>query len=258
MLDSFELFLGPPVGWKLVALGLTVALGGFLRGVVGFGGALVIVPVLSLVVGPLAAVPIASLSGLPAVFQLLPAVVRHSERRFVGPVACATFIGAPLGTWVLVTLNPEVMKIGIALLVLLMVGMLHQGWQLKGTHLGVLTGAGMLSGVVQGSAGIGGPPAVAVALSRAGSPQQQRANVLAALTAITLSTPLPLWWLGLFTREVLVASLVIMPVYVTFTWLGAYYFTERGARYYRDAALITLALVGAFTLLVAVRDYTTT
>lgn len=256
MLNSFELFLGPNPLWKLLALTLAVAFGGFMRGFVGFGGALVIVPVLSVVVGPLAAVPIASLSGLPAVFQLLPSAVRHSERRFAVPVAGATLVGAPLGTWVLVSVDPEVMKIGIALLVLLMVGLLYRGWQLKGTHLGVLTGAGMLSGVVQGTAGIGGPPAVAAALSRAGSAQQQRANVLAALTAITLSTPLPLWWLGLFTREVLIASLAIIPVYSTFTWLGARYFSERGARHYRNAALLTLAMVGAFTLIVAVRGYT--
>ena len=45
-------------GFGLVAL--SVLVGGFLRGFIGFGGGLVVVPVLSVVFGPLAAVPIAA------------------------------------------------------------------------------------------------------------------------------------------------------------------------------------------------------
>lgn len=256
MLDTFEFFIGPHIHWKVLALGFSVALGGFLRGFVGFGGALVIVPVLVLVVGPLAAVPIASLSGLPAVLQLLPTAIRDSERRFVGPIALTAFLGAPLGAWTLVTTEPKLLKIAITALVLAMVVFLYRGWSSRSSNRRILAGAGLLSGWVQGVAGIGGPPAVAVALSRPGTPHQQRANVLAVVAAITLSTPIPLWWHGLFTREVLITSIGIIPVYAVFTWLGARFFTEGGAQHYRNAALVTLALVGGITLIVAIREYT--
>ena len=57
---------------SLIAIISAVIIGGFLRGFVGFGAALVIVPVLTLTMGPHLAVAVASIVGLPAIVQLLP------------------------------------------------------------------------------------------------------------------------------------------------------------------------------------------
>ena len=53
---------------------------GFIRGFTGFGASLIIVMTLSVVFGPLIAVPIACLSGLPSMFQLH---LYHGLRRLV-------------------------------------------------------------------------------------------------------------------------------------------------------------------------------
>jgi uncharacterized membrane protein YfcA len=218
--------LSEPVSYPGLALIVgTVLLAGFLRGFVGFGAALVIVMVVSLVLGPLVAVPIASLTGLPAMFQLLPNAIRFSERSFVVPFGLATFLAAPLGTWV------------------------YRDWRpVRRPGPAVLLGAGAVAGLVQGSAGVGGPPAVAVALSRPGTAQQQRANVIGAVTALSLCSLIPLWYHGLFTRDVIVVSVALVPVYVGATWVGTRFFSLRGHRHYRNAALLTLAVIGVLTL----------
>lgn len=256
-----DLELETVFGWARdpLQLGLvagSVALGGFLRGFVGFGAALVIVPVLAVVFGPRAAVAISSIMGLPAVLQLLPEAVRRSEPGVVLPVAGAIFLAAPLGTALLVNVDPDVMRIVISGLVVAMVALLASGWKLaQKPGLPTLAGAGAVGGIVQGIGGIGGPPVVAVALARAGPPEQQRANVLGLMTAIALSSLLPLAWWGLFTREVVVAGLVLFPLYSLATALGSRYFATGGARHYRNAALATLAVIGLATLTAALRRY---
>jgi len=92
----------------------------------------------------------------------------------------------------LVSTDPAIMIVAISTLVLLMVAFLASGWRLRGRiGIGKLTAAGIAGGLIQGAAGVGGPPVVAVALSRPGEASQQRANVLALMTAVSLSSILP-------------------------------------------------------------------
>lgn len=241
---------------NLLIAGAATFAGGFMRGFVGFGGALISILVVSVLIGPRAAVAIAAISGLPAMLQLLPAAIRHSERAFVVPFALATFVAAPLGTMVLVSLDPALMKMAIAGFVLFMVAMLWRGWSLPaGSGTGGIVAAGAAAGFIQGSTGVGGPPAVAVALARPGPAEQQRANTIGAVSGLNLCALIPLWFYGLFTPQVIIYAGVMSPLYSLGTWLGSRYFAKGGDRYFRNAALLLLATIGAVTLTIAARDY---
>jgi uncharacterized membrane protein YfcA len=253
-----DLLAGISLDWRLALVAGAVLLGGFLRGFVGFGAALVSVPVISLVVGPHIAVAVVTIMGLPSIFQLLPDAVRHCERNIVLPMALAIFAATPVGTWILVSVDPSVMKMVISGAVVVLVGFLSLGWKLghKVGH-GVLLFAGAAGGLVQGVAGIGGPPVVAVALARAGPPERQRGNVLAVMTAIVLASIPPLYAYGLLTREAIIIGLLLLPLYFVSTWFGSRYFTAGGSQHYRRAALAMLALIGLTTLTFAVWDFVT-
>lgn len=258
MFDSLASLYHQLSGPEIAFVAGAMLVAGFIRGFVGFGASLIIVMVLSMVLGPLAAVPIASLSGLPAMVQLLPTAIRSSERSFVVPFGIATFAAAPLGTLVLVSVDASLMKIAISVFVLAMVAMLHLDWRpTRAPGPAAFVAVGVASGLVQGSAGVGGPPAVAVALSRPGTPQQQRANVIGAVAALSICALGPIWYHGLITRQVIVASLILFPLYVGSTWIGARFFTRRGHRHFRNGALVILASIGFATLAVAIRDYLT-
>jgi len=240
--------------FALIAAIICVA--GFMRGFVGFGAALITVPALSVLIGPLVAVPVSTIIGLPALIQLLPEAVRHAERPVVLPIGISVLLATPLGALVLVKVDPGLMKIIISLLVIIMVAMLMRGWSLAhAPGRGVLIGAGVAGGLVQGAAGIGGPPVVAVALSRHGEPRQQRANVLGAMTAVSISSFVPFWYHGLLSAPVLLLGCSLIPFNFVSTWLGSRYFLRAGERHYRSSALLVLAVVGISTLLLALRDY---
>ena len=258
MLEPLEVLIGPLSAFELAASAGAVLLAGFLRGFVGFGAALIIIMVLSVVFGPLVAVPVANLAGLPATLQLLSSAVRDSERPFVVPFSLGTFAAAPVGAWVLISIDPSIMRMVISAFVLAMVVMLYRGWQLT-HHSGpiALAGAGAAAGLVQGSAGVSGPMAVVVALSRPGSVHQQRANVIGTLTALNFCSLLPFWYHGLFTRDVIVISFIIIPLYSGAIWLGARFFMDGGHRHFLNTALLSLAVIGVTTMALAVQDYLT-
>lgn len=237
---------------RLLLIAVAVALAGFLRGFIGFGAALVSIPIISLVFSPQLALPIVTIMGIPSVLQLLPDAVRHSELRIVIPISLAVFLGTPVGTLVLVSVDPALMKIVISLLVVLMVGFLALGWKLnQQVHASILLLSGFAGGLIQGAAGIGGPPVVAIALSRAGSPDRQRGNVLAVMTAIALSSVLPLYYYGLITMQAISIGLFLFPIYSVFTWIGSRYFGTSGSQHFRGAALLVLAAIGISTLIAA-------
>jgi uncharacterized membrane protein YfcA len=153
-LDYVSELLGVPIDARLVVVLIAVTIAGLLRGFVGFGAALISVPVFSLVLGPHAAIAVNAVMGLPAVFQLLPEAIRRAERPFVMPICIATFLAAPIGTWALVAADPALMTVAISLLVLFMVIILVTGWRLKGRiGMGKLIAAGVAGGLVQGVAG---------------------------------------------------------------------------------------------------------
>lgn len=253
---SSDLLASHLLDWRMALVAAAVLLGGFLRGFVGFGAALVSVPVISLVVGPRLAVAVITIMGLPSVIQLLPDALRHSERSIILPMALAIFVATPIGTWILVSVDPAVMKMVISAAVVVLVGFLSMGWRLGDeVGKGVLLLAGAAGGLVQGVAGIGGPPVVAIALARAGPPERQRGNVLAVMTAIVLASIPPLLAYGLLTQEAFVLGLLLLPLYFVATWVGSRYFSAGGSQHYRKAALLMLAVIGLTTLTFAAWDY---
>lgn len=253
MLDTLAALLSDTTFWWVAA---AVFCGGLMRGFVGFGGAMVMVPSIALGYDVITAVPVAALAGVPSMVQLLPTAVRHSERALVLPIVVAVMLFAPLGTVALVALDSEVLKLLMGSLVLVMTGLLAAGWQIgQNVPLLILFVAGAAGGLVQGVAGIGGPPVVAVALSRAGSAAQQRANVIGVMTGVSASALVPLWYFDLITLDVFALALLLMPCYSAGTWLGTARFAGGGHRWFRPAALGLLALIGIITMATAISGY---
>ena len=249
IVDSFNL-------WDLLLIGLGILLAGIVRGFVGFGASLIIVMTASVILGPRSAVAIATLSGLPSMLQLLPIAIKKADRGFVIPFGLAAMIAAPFGTWLLVSIEPIFMKIGISVTVMCMVLMLYKDVKISAhSNKKFLISVGIGAGLIQGSAGIGGPPAVAVALSKPGTTEEQRANVIGAVTALGICGIIPLWYHNLFTIQVIVTSVVFFPIYVASTWVGTRFFVKYGQSYFRNFSLIILTIISLATLIIAISNY---
>jgi len=234
---------------QLLLAAVAVFIGGFLRGFVGFGGALVIVPVMALAFTPKFAVVLHAITELPGIIQLLPTAVRHCSRKTVLPMILALLIGTPVGVYALTAIDTDTMRIVISALVLVMVGML--AWNTRivfSADMGAAVIGGIIGGIIQGAAGIGGPPLVALLLSRGDDPATTRGNIVVMMSSMVIVALPFLWIYGLISVRSLILGGFAAPVYLLATYLGSRYFRTSGSGIYRTVALAVLALTAITTL----------
>ena len=223
---------------------LGVAAGGFLRGFLGFGAALLIVPVLSLLVTPLEAIAILVLIELPNIVYLTPRSLNEFRLKTVKPMLLGLLISVPLGTTVLVLMDPVKMKFLISLVLLGAIALLASGWRFKGPVSGMtMLFSGLVGGGIQGSAGMGGPPLVTTLLSLGDDAKTTRANIIIALNAMSLMNAIMIASYGKLTSSLVQFSVIASVFYVVATMFGAKFFRQNGNEHFRKAALGILALI---------------
>ena len=240
--------LGLEIGNIILSM-LSIAIGGFLRGFLGFGAALVIVPALSIVLPPVTAIAVLVIIEIPTILYLVPTNFRDASRATLVPIMIGLIIAVPIGTALLVAIDPSRMKLAISVVLLLTVGLLASGWRIKGKiGNGVLASSGLIGGFIQGAAGMGGPPLVTALMSLPDNAQVARANIIMALSTMSLTNFFFLVFYGKVSVDVLSFGLFGAPVYVFANWVGARFFKQHGNRHFRHAALFALATIAVLTI----------
>ena len=162
---------------NLLAL-LVILAGGIVRGYTGFGSGLVMVPLLALIWGPVSAIVLVLSLGLFSTLQMAYPAIKLVNWRDTTPIIIAGIFLSPIGTFLLVTLNPEIVKKIIAAIVLFFTIISLIGWSYKGPR-GILPSfaAGSIAAVINGIAAVGGPAFVLYLMSLPERPEVQRANM---------------------------------------------------------------------------------
>jgi hypothetical protein len=245
-MEIAELF----AGCTLWIAGALAAAAGFMRGFVGVGSGMLMAPVFAILFGPLEAVGMIILLDSVATFQLLPSVARLIEWRAIVPMGVAAAAFMPLGTWLLVTLDPGLMARAIAFTVLICALVLMSGWRYRSPkRLAAGLGVGSLSGVLIAATSLGNPPVMLYFLSGADPAATTRAN-FTGYFALTLATLLAMMALrGLIAQPALLRAGVLLPIYLAGTWGGARCFHGATDRLYRQVALWLLIGVGVYGVL---------
>jgi len=227
-----------------------VLLAGILRGFSGFGAAMIMVPVLAALYGPVRAVPIALLLEMAVSLPLMPPAVKLVDWKRIGLLLAAACAAVPLGVWLLQTLDAGLMRYVMSAIVIGAVILLATGWRYRGRpSVSSTVATGVLSGTMNGLAGMAGPPVVFFYLAGSDGAAKSRASFIVFFAAVDLFA------LGVFafadayegTDVLLVALLAV--VFVAGGLIGARLFGRASERFYRRVALVILACVAVGTLL---------
>jgi len=232
---------------------LVTSLCAVVRGYSGFGMGLMIIPLLSLVLPPQQAVVIVLIFGVVVSFRQLPSLWPHVDwrgLRLLLPVAIAT---TPIGTWALALASPELLRIAISLTVLAVALLFLMGFRLAGqpTHPTiVMTGA--LAGIMNGVAGLSGPPLVFLYLTRTDSLSVGRATIV-AFFFVTDATALGFAWIGgVVERDSAVTALLLVPFLLVGVFFGERAFRGTSPERFRRVVLWLLIATGASGVLRAI------
>ena len=232
------------------ALAVGVA-AGLIRGITGFGGAMVMTPPLALLLGPLVAVPVVLLLEGIAATPMLVQTRALVHWRVVGPIIAAAALFVPLGGYVLVSADPVALRRAIAAIVVVFSLLLLQGWRYAGrprvtTGLGV----GALAGTMVGATSIGGPPVILYLLAGPDRIETTRANLTFYVAASSLAGIAMLWTRGVLDASAALMALALAPGYYGGVAAGTRLFARFNDRRFRQLALLLMIAVSGFILLV--------
>ena len=234
---------------ELALAALVAVVGGGVYGYTGFGSALVMVPLLALMFGPVEAITVTAIASLIGSLQVYAGAARLARWREVGPLCAAILVATPLGVAVLFTTDPEIIRRAIGFLVLLAAGLLMSGWVYRGRR-GAAAGAvaGALCGGITGAAGVGGPPVVVYFLASPDSAAVQRANVVIPVGVVAVVTVVAIGAGGGIGAETVARGIVLSPAAMLGFWTGSRLFATAPQTLYRRAAMGLLIASGLVTL----------
>ncbi len=235
--------------WRLLAAILATAIAGVMRGYSGFGTAVILAPVYSLLWGPRAGVPVMLLMELVVSLQLLPGAIKDADRRVVLPLGGAAALATPFGAWILLTADGDTLRRFIGGFVLVFGLLLMSGWRYHGSRpLPLNLAVGTAAGLLKGATGMSGPPVILYLLAGLEDAKRHRANLILFFATIAIVSIVPPLLGGLIDLPVLVRLAVLLPVMALAVPIGARLFKVVPERLYRPFAMGVLLAAGGLAL----------
>lgn len=231
-----------------IALGIA-ALAGLVRGFSGFGSALIYMPLVSAVYGPLVAAPtlllIDAICSLPFAIRVIP----QCNWREVTSISIGSAVALPLGVAALVLVDPLILRWFIAGLVLVALAALAAGWRYHGrpTYAASL-GVGALAGFGGGAVQIAAPPLLVFWLGGNNDAVTVRANIMVYFIAQGTLSCAMYFYSGLFTAQAIVLSLLLGLPFAIALAAGAFWFHGTSDLLYRRIAYVIIAFAGLASL----------
>ena len=168
------------------AIILLAAVASCIQALSGFGFSLFIVPFLSLLIGPKDTVVLANLLSVTVNLIQFPRLRHSIERPTATVLAVGSFAGMPVGLAVLLLIDPAALKLLIALAVLGFTLLIMRGLRIHGGGLPGGLATGFVSGILNTSTSMSGPPIVLYLQGKGLSPAAFRSttNAFFLVTAV--------------------------------------------------------------------------
>jgi uncharacterized membrane protein YfcA len=236
----------------LLAVAVAVAAGTAAQSVTGFGFALLVVPILTVVEGPQTAVVVMTSIGVPMTLANAIRWRADLETRSFLMVTAAALVAMPLGTLLLTRADDRTLTLVVGAVVLAFTVALWRGLHLPpGRRTEIAAGA--LSGALATSVGTNGPPLVVAFQATGMTPEPFRAT-LAAAFAVQGSVALATFWAAdLIDADVGRAWLVGIPAALVGALVGDRVFARMDRDRFRTGVLVMLAASGTLALVSALR-----
>ncbi|HLB61417.1 MAG TPA: sulfite exporter TauE/SafE family protein [Actinomycetota bacterium] len=225
---------------------LSVAIGGTIQGAIGFGFALICVPVLALVLPE--AVPFTVLFlALPLTVWMALRERAHIDVRGFLSILAGRVLGTAAGVWILVAVSSGAVSVLLGSLIVVAVLVSALGLDVEPTR-GMTFGAGIVSGVMGTASAIGGPALVVVYQRRPGP--ELRSTLALSFTVGLLMSIGALLAAGEIRAWHAVLALELLPALGLGLWLSRSIARFLDARWLRPAVLAFALLAG---VVIAVR-----
>jgi uncharacterized protein len=218
----------------------------FIRGLTGFGMAIILVPLLGLIVTPGEAVVLGIFLQVLIGPVGLKIIYADADRKSALTIATFAVVATPLGIWLLKQTTPDVARLLIAAIAIgafLLVLLPQRPGFSPGPKETAATG--IASGILTGFAAMPGPPVVPYYLRQQIQPARARASMMLVFFATAIAGTLSSFALGLASWRLAWLSVLLFPPMLLGNWLGGKCFGRVPAPLWRSFVAVVLGLAGA-------------
>lgn len=221
-----------------------------LRGFSGFGFSLATVPLLAPVYGMRATIPLILVIEFLNAVPLLGRLKKAVDFRLLAPLSIGAIIALPLGLLALSATSPTAVVPLVSILVLISVALLWRGPSVAARFSRSVFAwpTGIISGFLNGFAGMSGPPVILYMLSGATGPEAARSTMLAFFPLTALVTVAAGITSGVYAMPSLWLVLAALPISMIGTEVGIYLGRRTSPDRTRKFSLGLLALGAAASL----------
>jgi uncharacterized membrane protein YfcA len=236
-------------GATLLVILVILFLATVIRTALGFGEALVAVPLLALVIPIDVAAPLAVLVSITVAIVIIAQDWRKVHLGAASWLVVFTLLGIPFGLWLLSNADANAIK---AILALVLVAfstyclVSRAPMELKDDRCAWLFG--WLAGVFGGAYGMNGPPLVVYGSLRRWTPEQFRATLQGYFVPASAAGMLGYWIAGKWTLAVTEYYVVSLPVVALAIALGAWIQRRLKSHHFVTVVHVGLIVIGAALL----------
>jgi uncharacterized protein len=236
---------------SLVLIAAVLFAAAFVRSAVGFGDAVVAMPLLAMVLGVRTATPLVAFVGPTISLLILAGSWRKVEFKAAGRLIAATLLGIPVGIYGLARLPEAPLKIALGLIILLygVFGLARPRAKLKHEKAWMPWALGATAGVLGGAYNTNGPPVVAYGMLRGWPPESFRATLQGYFLPTGLAILAGHGIAGLWTAEVLKSFAYSLPAIVVGVLMGGLLNKKLTGAIFARLVYASLALMGTVMLL---------
>jgi uncharacterized membrane protein YfcA len=205
----------------VVAVLSVVFLGAFARSALGFGDALIAMPLLALMVGMQTATPLVALASSTIAATILLGAWRRVELKVVWRLILSTLVGIPIGLFFLKVAPEGVVKavLGVVLVAFGLYSLVRPNLPTLGSEK-LSYVFGFVAGILGGAYNTNGPPVVVYGALRDWSPESFRATLQGYFFPTGLVVLMSHGLAGLWTPRVTRLYVCALPVIVIAVLLG--------------------------------------
>ncbi|MDX1737178.1 MAG: sulfite exporter TauE/SafE family protein [Alphaproteobacteria bacterium] len=235
------------LGEAIYVVGVVFA-AAWIRGFSGFGFSAVVMAGLVLVLDPTVVVPLTLALEVLASIHMAKDAIRHIDFRKIGGLCLGAAVGTPIGVALLNYLPEFELKLVLYGIVLLIaITLLSTAKIVINSSFGKTIIAGIVSGILNGLAAIGGLPVVLYLLITKTKTAVMRSILVGYLFLADSGALFIATMSGLFTMATVVQVFILLPVLIAGVFLGGRKFHNTNPENFRNfvlCLLIFISLVG--------------
>lgn len=217
----------------------------------GFGGALIMVPLFTLLLGPVQAIALTGLCGAVALVHLLPKLARIARWSEIVPVFLGVVVTTSIGAEFLISADPDFVRLCMGLFVVGAAIILIFDLRYSGPR-GVMPslGVGLVTGGIMGGVGVpAGPVMVIYYLAAPEAAPVQRANIMVSVWLLLMVMLTNLVMRDAIMGATLASAVFVAPAAILGGVCGQYLFRHIPLAWFQHFAHGLLVVIGASMLL---------